>query len=525
MRSVWRWSAAVLFLLASIVVFTTLEAGSLSLVCNSLYLVCATLALSMPPGVILAWLLIRTDLPGRRVVLVLLASMLFVPLYLQAAGWEAGFGLQGWYTIAWHGPPLLDGWRGVIWIHTTAAIPWIVCIVGAGFWLIEPDLEEQAILDGPPWQVFLKVTLPGALGAALVAALWVAIVTAGEMTVTDLFAIRTYAEAIYTTLAGSSEEGPAGAVPGILLTAWLVSAGLILASRLTSAARPVSLRPHWVFRLGPWRWPVAVAVALLFMLLVGVPLGNLAFQAGKLVVQTDEGRIRSWSLARGMLTIAASLWDARRELGWSLLIGSFSATSATALAAVMAWLARRGGWSAAAVFGSTGMMLAVPGPLLGLAVLWLRDLPLLRLDAGLVDLRSLVGPDDSRPPARDPDTLARLPHHPGRHARFRRDRRRRAADAILANCSSQPRTSPDTGLAGLVHGIPRGLGGQHPRCPTGRRATLRSYFLADPLRCGGQSVGDLPGTGGRFRDRRQQRFLGRTRWSPGFSRKSPENTA
>ena len=114
------------------------------------------------------------------------------------------------------------------------------------------------------------------------------------------------------------------------------------------------------------------------MLLVGVPLGNLAFQAGKLVVQTDEGRIRSWSLARGMLTIAASLWDARRELGWSLLIGSFSATSATALAAVMAWLARRGGWSTAAVFGSTGMMLAVPGPLLGLAVLWLRDLPLLR---------------------------------------------------------------------------------------------------------------------------------------------------
>ena len=94
MRSVWRWSAAVLFLLASIVVFTTLEAGSLSLVCNSLYLVCATLALSMPPGVILAWLLIRTDLPGRRVVLVLLASMLFVPLYLQAAGWEAGFGLR-----------------------------------------------------------------------------------------------------------------------------------------------------------------------------------------------------------------------------------------------------------------------------------------------------------------------------------------------------------------------------------------------------------------------------------------------
>ncbi len=99
----------------------------------------------------------------------MLLAMLFVPLYLQAAAWEAGFGLQGWYTALAGGNVLLEGWRGAIAIHTLAAIPWVVLIVGVGLLLVEPELEEAALLDGTPGQVFRRVTLPRAapsLGAA-----------------------------------------------------------------------------------------------------------------------------------------------------------------------------------------------------------------------------------------------------------------------------------------------------------------------------------------------------------------------
>ena len=134
------------------------------------------LAVSLPLGTALAWLLVRTDLPGRRMALLVLGLLPFVPLYLQAAAWQAGFGPQGWCTLASSGPAWLQGWPGAIWIHAMAAVPWVVLIVGAGLRLVEAELEEQALLDGSPRQVFFRVTLRGALPAVGVAALWTAIV-------------------------------------------------------------------------------------------------------------------------------------------------------------------------------------------------------------------------------------------------------------------------------------------------------------------------------------------------------------
>ena len=80
-----------------------------SLVENTLLLIGGTLALSLPVGTLLAVLLFRTDAPGRRTVLVLLGIMLVVPLYLQAAAWEAGFGPSGWFT-ALAGNPYEQAW-------------------------------------------------------------------------------------------------------------------------------------------------------------------------------------------------------------------------------------------------------------------------------------------------------------------------------------------------------------------------------------------------------------------------------
>ena len=149
---------------------------------NTLLLTAATSAVSLPLGTALAWLLVRTDLPARRPVLLMVGLLPFVPLYLQAAAWQAGFGAQGWCTRSFAETVWLAGWRGAIWIHAMAAVPWVVLIVGMGLRLVEAELEEQALLDGSPRQVFFRVTLRGALPAVGVAALWTAIVTAGEMT-------------------------------------------------------------------------------------------------------------------------------------------------------------------------------------------------------------------------------------------------------------------------------------------------------------------------------------------------------
>ena len=74
------------------------EPRTAGLVLNTLRLAAGTCLIALPLGALVAVLLVRTDAPGRRFWLWLLAVMLFVPLYLQAAAWDAGFGKQGWYT-------------------------------------------------------------------------------------------------------------------------------------------------------------------------------------------------------------------------------------------------------------------------------------------------------------------------------------------------------------------------------------------------------------------------------------------
>src|SRR5436190_226465 len=60
----------------------------LALARNTLILVAGTLLFALPLGVVLAVLLFRTDLPGRRVLRFLVLICLFLPLPLLVAGWE-----------------------------------------------------------------------------------------------------------------------------------------------------------------------------------------------------------------------------------------------------------------------------------------------------------------------------------------------------------------------------------------------------------------------------------------------------
>jgi iron(III) transport system permease protein len=189
--------------------------------------------------------------------------------------------------------------------------------------------------------------------------------------------VRTYAEEVYTRIAigQQPDDGPLGVLPSLLGLALLVMAGLLLCGCLASRDRPLSLRPGRVFAVGRWRVPLMLVAALMLAVLVGVPLGNLLCKAGVLVTQGEAGRLRSWSAAKCLAVIAAAPWRYQREFGWSLLIGGLSATAAVTVAVPLAWLARRGGVRSLAALLAAALGLAVPGPLVGLAIIWLLNRP------------------------------------------------------------------------------------------------------------------------------------------------------
>ena len=379
-----RWEIWAAFAVAVVGSAFATDERTRSLAANTLFLAGTTCATSLPLGAVLGWLLTRTDMPGRNTALVLLGATLFVPLHLQAAAWQAGFGLQGWYTLMSGSLPHLEGWTAVVWIHGLAALPWAALIVGAGFRLVEPELEEQALLDGSSCQVFFRVTLPAALPALGVAALWVTILTAGEIAVTDLFSVRTYAEEVYTLIAVGPpmEQGkplydtPLAMLPGVLLSGWLVIAGLVVLARLAPRRRPLlTLGGRYVFRLGIWRVPLAILVGLVLLVALGVPLASLCYKAGVLVTQSDVGRVRSWSIWKCLEIVSSSPYRYRWEFGWSLAMGTLAATGAVAVAIPMAWLARSGGFRTLSVLLITAVCLATPGPVVGLVVIWLLNRP------------------------------------------------------------------------------------------------------------------------------------------------------
>lgn len=333
-------------------------------------------ALSAVIGIPLAVILFRTNVPGARLLIASLCVLLFVPLYLQAAAWIAALGSHGWW-----GPALGAGWlnglQGTIWIHTAASIPWMVLIVGLGLLAVEPELEEAALLDASVGAVLRRVTLPRAAGAACIGMLWVAIVTAGEMTVTNLFLVRTFAEEIYTQFAleADADQAFAASLPGILATALLLVAGLTVTQSIASSQFEPSARQRRRFFLGAGQFIVAPAAWIGVGILTLLPLASLAYKAGLLLSRDGTIWHRYWSLAKLCRVVGSSLVRFQSEFQWSLLIAVLAATLAIVCAAPLAWQASRSWRRAVPVVLLIATCFALPGPVIGIGLIALIDRP------------------------------------------------------------------------------------------------------------------------------------------------------
>jgi iron(III) transport system permease protein len=385
MNSERRWlfyGGWLVFGLCSTLLFSCSDIRVLLLARNTLLLCLAVCAVSLPLGTLLALLLMRTDIPLKRATLLLVVALLFMPLYLYAAAWDAGFGKLGWATLL-NGAldaPLLNRWTAAIWIHGTWSVAWVTLIVASALRLTEPELEEQAWLDGTAWQVFLSVTLRRALPGVMMAAIWVTLTTASEMVVTDLYQIRTLAEELYTGFAMVDDPGSTfGLTAALLFTGALASLAVILLNAVMVAAEHIPVRTPRIFSLGRYRSALVLTVTLFLLILAGIPFGNLAFQAGTVVEQVGGGPVRSWSLWQffEILVPLPGTWDGaavvrfHQQFLWTITIGVCSASAAMLIAIPLGWLARAGGIRLAPAMFFAAIGLATMGPLLGVALIWI----------------------------------------------------------------------------------------------------------------------------------------------------------
>lgn len=396
-------SAAVIVTVA-IVLFWRFEPRAGRLWLNTALVVAGAGLVGMPLGVFAAVAIFKTDVPGRQLAAWLFGGMLFVPLFAVTGAWDAGFGIQGWLTMA-RDPhlahePWLAGWRAAMWVHGVAAVPWIALSVGAGLRMVEAELEEDAATCATPARVVWHVSLRRAAPSIVLAGLWLAIVVAVEISVTDFFQVRTFAEEVYTQaalgsiglidpLGGGQDAGPlpaAGLWIGLLLSTGLAVLTIAAAGRLFTQFTEAPHRPPWLWRVTASRWAMSLGLWSVVFVVVGVPLANLLYKVGGRVTTTDTGRVRTWSVAKVVERLAAAPGEFRGELWLSARIGAAAATAAVAIALPLAWSmhrARPGDWR---TLSGLALCLTLPGPVLGIATIRLLNRPADSLGAPLAML-------------------------------------------------------------------------------------------------------------------------------------------
>ncbi|MDG9715783.1 ABC transporter permease [Streptomyces sp. DH24] len=131
-----------------------------------LSLVCATAAtvLSLVVGVPLAWLLARTDFPGRGLVRALVTLPLVLPPVVGGVALLLALGrngVVGQWLDAWFGITLPFTTAGVVVAETFVALPFLVISVEGTLRAADPRYEEAATtLGASRFTAFRRVTLP-----------------------------------------------------------------------------------------------------------------------------------------------------------------------------------------------------------------------------------------------------------------------------------------------------------------------------------------------------------------------------
>ncbi len=348
-----------------------------------------TLALSFSVATIaglaaapLAWLVARTDMPGRRIARVLMTASFVTPPFLGAIAWEilaapnSGILNRIWRDLSGASEPLLDiySFGGLVFVISCYTAPYVFVVLANALDRIPADLEDAAgILGAPRWRIVLGITLPLALPALLAG---VAVAFLQAMTLFGSPAIlaipagfHTITTKIYSLFQfpPKPQVAAAAALPLLLVTVallWLQS--LILGRRgyaviagKGGAPRPVAL--------GAWRWPACALVAAALALPLFLPYAAL-LKAAVSTLPSAPFDPANMTLAH-VSFVFLEFSQTRRAFSNTFMLALATATAGTLLALVVAYLvARRTDLAGRGLEFLAMAPIAVPGIVLGVGL-------------------------------------------------------------------------------------------------------------------------------------------------------------
>jgi iron(III) transport system permease protein len=360
-------------------------------IANTFILALMRVPLAVAAGAVLAWLLIRTNLPGRQIFEFLFWVAFFLPGLPMAMAWVLlldphtgwiNLLLKGWLGID---RPLFNiySYLGITWVHLTAStVPVMVILLGPAFRALDPAMEESARLCGASNAACLRrIVLPLVAPAIMTAAIAV-LIRSLETFEIELYigvpaGIRVYATKIYELAIWEPPRYAASmalSVPFIgILFVMALYYQRFLRKRQGGFATVGGRRAHAPpVNLGHWRRPAFVLCVVITGVIVVVPTATLllgSFMKLFGVASANGGGIgfttEHWAAAFHDSLFRGSIWN-------TLKLGIGAAGTGILVFSMIAYLLVRTNIAGRATLDLVVWLpWAIPGILLSLALLWM----------------------------------------------------------------------------------------------------------------------------------------------------------
>lgn len=339
----------------------------------------------------LAWLVSRTNLPGRRAVRALVTASFVTPPFLGAIAWEllaapnSGMINVFWRHIAGGQPydaPLVNiySFGGLVFAISCYTFPYVFTLVANGLDRVPADLEDaSSILGGRAWTTLRRITLPLVLPAVLAGSL-IAILQALTMFGSPAILALPAGFHVITTKIWSLFQYPpkpglaaAAALPLLLITVLLLQGKTWILGRKGYTVLGGKSGVPRITQLGNWTplaWLFAFAVLSLTVLLPYAALLKTAL--------TKNG-VEGLTL-HNFHFVFFEFSATRLAMYNTFLLGFATATIGTGIALVCAYMVSRAPVRGASWLGLLATApVAIPGIVLGVGLFLAYSHPQLML--------------------------------------------------------------------------------------------------------------------------------------------------
>ena len=340
--------------------------------------------LAVALAILLAWIVARTDTPGRGVLEVLITLPFFIPPILTATAWAMlGNAQVGTINLAWRWLTGSDGtlvnvysWWGVVWHMMQYSTPFMFLFIVDAFRAMDPALEESSRMSGASrWQTFWRITF-GLMLPVTTSAFILSFIRGIESFESPVFfgtpaGITVITTQIYDSITQRAQPDYQSATALsfaalALMFLLLLAQSRLLGGRSFATVTGKGYSPN-VTRLGWMRWVTFGICVLFFLLTVALPVGQLILSSFFRFFGFYEAEMFTFEHYK-------SVWENRafwRAFGNTMLLGVLGATATMTLGGIVAYVTTRTKWRGRRLIDALAWLpWMMPGMVLGIGFLW-----------------------------------------------------------------------------------------------------------------------------------------------------------